>query len=327
MLTLGVGVSSQITYSTGWNSIDLDSWTTSGTSGTFSNTASSPCAGTGSARANNFYNKISYLVSPALTGTNGGDLTVNFAYKVTTFSSTSTGASSADFGTLKLQWATAVGGPWITAYTLDSSNHVVSASCATKSAVISGLPASGNIYLRFEAQSGSTTADNYVYIDDVSVSQGATPSCLSPSPIMADNITANSALISWTASTSNPTNGYDLYYNSTGAAPTSTTMPSYSNITGLSQSLSSLSSSTFYYVWVRSNCTSTEHSAWAAYNFYTKPDNDECSNAKVLTVNSDLLCGVTSSGATNGASASSDLAPTCGATGTNDDVWFKFTAT
>lgn len=42
MLTLGVGVSSQITYSTGWNASDLDSWTTSGTSGTFSNTASSP---------------------------------------------------------------------------------------------------------------------------------------------------------------------------------------------------------------------------------------------------------------------------------------------
>ncbi|WP_435523738.1 hypothetical protein [Chryseobacterium indoltheticum] len=41
----------------------------------------------------------------------------------------------------------------------------------------------------------------------------------------------------------------------------------------------------------------------------------------------DYLCGSVTSGTTVSATASTETAPTCGATGTNDDVWFKFTAT
>ncbi|MCX8531366.1 T9SS type A sorting domain-containing protein [Chryseobacterium luquanense] len=57
------------------------------------------------------------------------------------------------------------------------------------------------------------------------------------------------------------------------------------------------------------------------------PVNDDCSAAITLTVNPDLSCGVTTAGNTQSATASTETAPTCGATGTNDDVWFKFTAT
>ncbi|WP_312903247.1 T9SS type A sorting domain-containing protein, partial [Chryseobacterium taichungense] len=57
------------------------------------------------------------------------------------------------------------------------------------------------------------------------------------------------------------------------------------------------------------------------------PSNDDCAGAIALTVNPDLLCGAITSGTTIGASASTETAATCGATGTNDDVWFKFTAT
>ncbi|RYY49158.1 MAG: hypothetical protein EOO06_07960, partial [Chitinophagaceae bacterium] len=56
--------------------------------------------------------------------------------------------------------------------------------------------------------------------------------------------------------------------------------------------------------------------------------NDVCSGAIALTVNPDLACGSSVSGTTVGATQSPDLpAPTCSATGINDDVWYSFVAT
>jgi gliding motility-associated-like protein len=58
------------------------------------------------------------------------------------------------------------------------------------------------------------------------------------------------------------------------------------------------------------------------------PANDECSGAIPLTVNPDLNCGVVTAGTTTSATNSTSApAPTCGAAGTNDDVWFSFVAT
>jgi gliding motility-associated-like protein len=58
------------------------------------------------------------------------------------------------------------------------------------------------------------------------------------------------------------------------------------------------------------------------------PANDNCSGAVSLTVNPNLACGVVTAGTTVSATASTGVpAPTCGATGVNDDVWYSFTAT
>ena len=60
------------------------------------------------------------------------------------------------------------------------------------------------------------------------------------------------------------------------------------------------------------------------------PANDNCAGAVALTVNANLLCAVTTVGTTASATPSSapvPPAPTCGATGVNDDVWYSFTAT
>ncbi|MDR3022741.1 fibronectin type III domain-containing protein, partial [Chryseobacterium sp.] len=329
MFALGFSASAQISYSYGWDPAGLGSWTTSG-SGSFSRSTTTPCTGAGSARANNYYNSSSYLVSPELTGTNGGDLTVNFSYKVTQYSSNTTGASAADFGVINVQWATSTSGPWTTAYTINSSTHVVSASCASKTATISGLPASGSVYVRFEAKSGLSTSDNYVYFDDISISQGAAPTCVAPSALTSTNVTTSGADISWTASPSNPTNGYDLYYSTSNTAPTAATTPNYPAIGTTSQTLSGLAPNTPYYVWVRSNCSGSDQSSWVSLPFTTlalPPANDDCTNATSLTVNSDLACAAATSGTTLGATASTETAPSCGASGTNDDVWYKFTAT
>src|SRR5690606_31074544 len=57
------------------------------------------------------------------------------------------------------------------------------------------------------------------------------------------------------------------------------------------------------------------------------PANDEPAGAVALTVNADLNCGVVTAGTTISATASTETAPSCSATGTNDDVWYTFVAT
>lgn len=58
------------------------------------------------------------------------------------------------------------------------------------------------------------------------------------------------------------------------------------------------------------------------------PANDNCAGAVSLTVNPDLNCGAVTAGSTISATATTGVpAPTCGATGTNDDVWYSFVAT
>ncbi|TXF77638.1 T9SS type A sorting domain-containing protein [Chryseobacterium sp.] len=57
------------------------------------------------------------------------------------------------------------------------------------------------------------------------------------------------------------------------------------------------------------------------------PANDDCANAVSLTVGSSGVCSNPVSGSTISATASTGTAPTCAATGINDDVWYSFTAT
>ncbi|MES2776708.1 MAG: BNR-repeat neuraminidase N-terminal domain-containing protein [Bacteroidota bacterium] len=57
------------------------------------------------------------------------------------------------------------------------------------------------------------------------------------------------------------------------------------------------------------------------------PANDNAAGATALTVNADLACGVTTTGTTISATQSPDAAPTCSATGIDDDVWYTFVAT
>ncbi|MBQ0151691.1 MAG: fibronectin type III domain-containing protein, partial [Chryseobacterium sp.] len=89
------------------------------------------------------------------------------------------------------------------------------------------------------------------------------PSCFTPKSISIGAITTNNATISWTAPFPAPANGYDVYYSTSPDAPTSTTTPTFSSITGTSVQLSSLLPNMQYFVWVRSKCSATDYSAWS----------------------------------------------------------------
>ena len=90
------------------------------------------------------------------------------------------------------------------------------------------------------------------------------PTCLGPSALVVTNITTISADLSWTASGSAPANGYDIYYSMSNVAPTGSTVPNFANVAGLTQSLSGLTASSQYFVWMRSVCSNSDKSNWVS---------------------------------------------------------------
>jgi hypothetical protein len=72
----------------------------------------------------------------------------------------------ANFGTIQVQYASNSGGPWTTVYTIDSQNHVVSASCERVHVPLF-YPGITNLYFRFLVTWANGTFD--VIIDNVLV--------------------------------------------------------------------------------------------------------------------------------------------------------------
>ncbi|WP_294226538.1 T9SS type A sorting domain-containing protein [uncultured Chryseobacterium sp.] len=106
-----------------------------------------------------------------------------------------------------------------------------------------------------------TSAPYYMGFDDFNVM--ITPSCTEPNAISVSNITSAGALVSWTAPSNAPAGGYDLYYSTSNTAPTATTTPNFTGLTGISKQLSNLTAASTYYVWVRSRCSTTTQSIWS----------------------------------------------------------------
>jgi len=126
-----------------------------------------------------------------------------------------------------------------------------------------------------------TATGRLSYMNQMQLDIGAPPTCLQPSGLSTTNITSSSATVNWTASTSNPSGGYDIYYNTSSTAPTAGTTPLESVAAGVTTyNMSSLSAATTYYVWVRANCGGGDLSSWAGYTSFTTA----CTNA-ALTVN------------------------------------------
>lgn len=83
-----------------------------------------------------------------------------------------------------------------------------------------------------------------------------------------------------------------------------------------------------YYVRVYS--TSTVLGTFSEFDIcvVSAPANDNCSGAQPLTISANNSCSSPVMGTTVGATpSSSETAPTCSATGINDDVWYSFVAT
>ncbi len=76
-----------------------------------------------------------------------------------------------------------------------------------------------------------------------------------PSSIGAVIVSTTATNISWTAATPAPANGYDYYLSTSAIAPSYGTTPTGSTAVGVTSiSLTGLTTSTTYYIWVRANC-------------------------------------------------------------------------
>ncbi|MFC6267254.1 fibronectin type III domain-containing protein [Frigoriflavimonas asaccharolytica] len=138
-------------------------------------------------------------------------------------------------------------------------NNIVYTSNDSEYTIIvpSTIPANARLAIK-----NPGTTSTALYYDDVYWEP--IPSCMPPSAPTVSNITSASADIAWVASTTTPANGYEVYYTTTSVAPTASTTPNHTNVTGLSQSLSGLIPATEYFVWIRSKCSSSDSSTWVA---------------------------------------------------------------
>ena len=110
---------------------------------------------------------------------------------------------------------------------------------------------------------GPAPYGNYV---DFTLSVVTPPSCMPPTAVTLVNTAATNANISWTAPTPVPANGYDVYYNTTGIAPTGATILNATNSVQsatTTANIPGLTPITTYYVWVRAICSATDKSFWS----------------------------------------------------------------
>lgn len=166
---------------------------------------------------------------------------------------------------------------------------------------------------------------NAVLIDDVVYE--IMPSCMEPSAIIASSPTVSGVNLAWTAPTSAPANGYDIYYSTVNTAPTGTSIPNITGFSGTSTPISGLASGTAYYIWVRSRCSSSDQSIWVSSAFTTvalPPVNDDCSSAVSLVVGGTFAQNVIT-GTTVASTNTPALTASCLSTTTNvaGNVWYK----
>lgn len=138
--------------------------------------------------------------------------------------------------------------------------------------------------IRIKVTTNWVTGDFYSAFDNFKIE--AIPTCEAPawSSLAASSVTATTATIAWTASTSTPANGYNYFVSTTNTNPLSTVTPTGSVAAGIvTANLTALTGNTTYYVWVRSNCATSDVSTWSGPISFTTL----CNNVTAFTQNFD----------------------------------------
>jgi hypothetical protein len=149
-----------------------------------------------------------------------------------------------------------------------SSAAVANGNATNGTILIPATIAVGNYRMRvgdrYSSQPIPCNTDGYGEAHDYTLHVAAAPSCLAPSNVSSNTITANSAIISWTAPTSTVGVGYDYYVSTSSTAPTSSTVPTGSvSSTQTTATVPGLNPATQYYVWVRAKCSASNVSLWS----------------------------------------------------------------
>jgi gliding motility-associated-like protein len=165
------------------------------------------------------------------------------------------------------------------------------------------------------------------------------PTCQKPTVMTVSNVTATTAELNWTQAGGAtqwevyalPVLNHTAPINGSPVSVAPAVAPFYLINAPLPFTIANLTPITNYIYYVRAVCSGSSASTWTILNpvtFTTKPLNDECTGAFNLTVNPTRTCAATTAGSTIGATPSAPLLVSGAGCGTSDDdVWFKFTAT
>lgn len=242
-------------YSIDWDGApDVSPWTVRGVN-TFNVTNQWVCQGSHSIRARlrgGQAQKSATLVSEKIGDTNGGEITFAYTYKWLIYDGAIQIPGSANELDLRWQWSNSPSGPWSTFETQNVTTHATTVACARRTITFAPYP--GELYVRVRVSNVTDNADNYIYIDDVFIDEGSTPSCSMPLDLHITNKTPTGLTFNWVGVTGQPL--LDYYWEiRTGGVPgtpqglvdSGTTTNTYIDITGLTPS-------TNYQVYVRVNC-------------------------------------------------------------------------
>ncbi|MBA5794103.1 T9SS type A sorting domain-containing protein [Flavobacterium sp. xlx-214] len=276
-------------YAINWDTATTVGWTSTGGS-IFNLTSVLPCQGSQSIRArlysdDKFNNVI--LKSGNLGATKGGLITLTYDYKWLLnngniiINPVGAGGNKLD---LKWQWSNYPNGPWYTFSTIDVSNHVVSTSCRNVST--SFTPYQGtSLYVRVLVSNTTNNDDNFIYLDNVNISEGAVPTCKMPIDVTVTSKTATSINFEWKAPTPTPVS-YDWEVRESGEPGTPGAVASNRNVTQLTAGATGLTGDKVYKIYVRANCSSTDSSLWIGIDAMT------FCNFPTLTVSNYNVCGI-----------------------------------
>lgn len=262
-------------YSIDWDgSTDVSPWEV--VKNNFNVTTQLPCQGTHSPRTRVRGNQgfsTTILKSPLLFNATGGVITFSFDYKWLVYNTNmnSPVAGAANQLDARWQWANSASGPWYTFETIDQSNHVASVNCTTITSTFA--PKAGGLYVRLIVSNTSVNGDNYFYLDNISVDQGAPPTCFMPDDIYITDKTDTGFTLNW-SSTNTTLLNYEFEVRTSGPpgsgpAGLVTTTPPAGPIPGSPVPLTGLSASTNYKVYIRSNCDATDSSFWTGIDVMT----------------------------------------------------------
>ena len=124
----------------------------------------------------------------------------------------------------------------------------------------------GVYYIGFNGYAAAS--NGFLQLDNITLDYS---NCKPPTALTSGLVTPTTATIAWVAPTPVPASGYQYYVSTSATTPIASTLPSGSTAAGVTLTpLTSLSPSTTYYYWVRSDCGG-EVSIWSIGAILTTP--------------------------------------------------------
>jgi hypothetical protein len=159
----------------------------------------------------------------------------------------------------------------------DSGMAFYSGTCGTLTLLECDDDDSINVAMSNISMTGLTPGQTiYIRVWDFSDGTGTfgicatTPSCPSPSDLLANILSTTSVTVNWNASVPPASGGYQYFINTTGVAPIASTVPTGTTAPGvIGVTLTGLTPGLKYYFWVRSFCGGVDTSAWFGPTNYT----------------------------------------------------------